>query len=102
MFRRLSRFRRSCSPLGRLKPGQSLTRDVLVRSSQPFNIASLQPQKSELSAVENAPTSATIHKVTVTLKAPDQPGPFNATLDIVSDLKDEPPAKLTVFATVTP
>jgi hypothetical protein len=88
--------------LGRLKPGQSLTKEVLVRSSQPFKITSLQPQKSDLTAVENNPSSAAFHKVSVTLKAPEQPGPYNATLEIVPDLKDEPAAKLTVFAQVAP
>jgi Protein of unknown function (DUF1573) len=89
-------------PLGRLKPGQTISREILVRSSQPFKISALQAQKPDLTAIETDPSSAAFHKVTVTLKAPEHPGPYNTTLDVVSDLKDEPPAKLTVFAQVTP
>jgi hypothetical protein len=57
---------------------------------------------SELSA--NAPEgdARTLYVVTVTLKAPSQAGPYNGQLEIGTDLKDEPPAKVAVFATVTP
>ena len=50
----------------------------------------------------NPEGSKTIHSVNFTFKAPSQPGPFHATVEVQPDLKDEPPAKVTVFATVVP
>ena len=38
----------------------------------------------------------------LTFKAPETPGPFHALIKIETDLKEEPPAELKVFATVTP
>ena len=40
------------------------------------------------------------YQVNLTFKAPAQPGPYNATVEIATDLKNELPAKLTAFATV--
>jgi len=38
----------------------------------------------------------------LTFKAPEQTGPYHATLTIETDIKDEPPALLKTFATVVP
>ena len=88
--------------LGHVKPGETVTREVLVRSSQAFKLTGLAAQRPELSASEPNPSALAFHKVTVTLKAPPTAGPYNASLEIATDLKDEPPAKLTAFATVGP
>ena len=37
-----------------------------------------------------------------TSKVPTQAGPYNAVCEISTDLKDEPPARVTLFATVVP
>jgi len=88
--------------LGHVKPGETVTREILVRSSQAFKLTGLAAQRPELSASETNPAPLAFHKVKVTLKAPATSGPYNASLEIATDLKDEPPAKLTAFATVGP
>jgi hypothetical protein len=89
--------------LGKVKAGQTVTKEVIVRSSQPFKIASLHAKKPDLNGVEATPSAAgAFHKVTLTFKAPNELGPYNTVLEVTPDLKDEPPAKLTVFATITP
>ena len=85
---------------GRVKPGQTITRDVLVRSSQKFKITDAKSAKTELSAGKAGEVEAPLQKLTITLKAPMQPGPFNAEMQVSTNLKDEPPAKFTAYATV--
>ena len=85
---------------GPLKPGQSATKVVRVRSSAPFAITRLSGSQPSLAGVEEKPASSAEHTVSVTLKAPDSTGPFHAILEVESDLKDEPPAKIKTFATV--
>jgi hypothetical protein len=88
--------------LGRVRPGQVVTQRVLVRAGQPFRLTEMKGRGSELTATAPAGEARTLYVVTVTLKAPGQPGPYNGLLEIGTDLKDEPPAKVTAFATVTP
>jgi hypothetical protein len=88
--------------LGRVRPGQEVKRNVLVKSTKPFKITGVTAQKPDLTATNTFAGAKPIHTLTITLKAPTQPGPFNATVEIATDLKDEPPAKLTTFATVVP
>lgn len=88
--------------LGQVKPGQVVTKTLLVRSSQPFKLAGIKPNRDELSAAAGDETLKPVHTVTLSFKAPAQPGPFNAVVEIASDIKDEPPVKLNAFATVVP
>lgn len=88
--------------LGHVKPGQVVKKTVLVSSSQKFKVTSATSEKPELKAVGATDEEKPFHTLTVELTAPAQPGPFNATLEISTNLKDEPPAKLTTFATVVP
>jgi hypothetical protein len=85
---------------GSLKPGQSVSKSVRVRSSSPFSIVSLSGSESALEAVEEKKEAATDHTISVTLKAPDTPGPFHAILKVESDVKDEPAAQIKTFATI--
>ena len=85
---------------GALKPGQSVSKVVRVRSSAPFTITKLSGSESAIAAVEEKGGSAPDHTVSVTLKAPDSAGPFHAILSVESDLKDEPPAQIKTFATI--
>jgi len=87
---------------GRVKAGQTITRDVLVRSSQKFKITGSTSPKGDLTASKVSDAEGPLHRVTITLKAPMQPGPYNAEMQIDTNLKDEPPAKFTAFATVVP
>lgn len=88
--------------LGRVRPGATIKKTVLVKGSQPFKITGATSARDELKAAGTIGESKPFHTVTVTLTAPNQPGPFNATLDIATDMKDEPPARLATFATVVP
>ena len=88
--------------LGPIKAGQVLKRTVLVRSAQPFKLSGVKPSKDDLTATPDADGSRPVHTLTLEFKAPAQAGPYNAVVEIETDLKDEPPAKLTAFATIVP
>lgn len=88
--------------LGRVKPGATVTKKVLVRSAQPFKLTTLKGSKDELSGKPDPEGARSLHTVDITFKAPDQAGPFNAVFEIATDLKDEPPATLRTFATIAP
>lgn len=88
--------------LGRLKPGQVVTRQVFLRASQACKVTEARPQKGEISAAQPDESARPMHPLTVTIKAPSQPGPYAAVLEIATDLADEPAAKLSAFATITP
>ncbi len=85
--------------IGRVKAGESVSKTVLVRSGQPFKVTGLKPTRDELSG-KVAEGQKTMHSVTLTFKAPAEPGPFNAVMEVQTDLKDEPPLKVAAFATV--
>jgi len=88
--------------LGRVKPGTTITKKVVVRSAQPFKLTTLKANKDELSGKPDPEGARPLHTVDITFKAPDQVGPYNAVFEITTDLKDEPPATLRTFATVAP
>jgi hypothetical protein len=89
--------------LGSVKPGQVVKKTLLVRSSQgPFKVKGVKPSKDDLTAAPVPDDSRPVHTLSVTFKAPAQPGPYNAVFEVETDLKDEPPAKLTMFANVVP
>ena len=88
--------------LGQVRAGEVVRKTVLVRSSQPFKVTGIKAEKGDLSAANVPDVARPFHALAVTLKAPTQPGPYNATLEIATDVKDEPPAKVTAFATIVP
>ncbi len=88
--------------LGRVKAGETVKRTVLVKSSQPFKVVALKPSKDELSATPDPDGARPFHKVDITFKAPAVSGPYNGVVEIETDVKDEPPARLPAFATVVP
>jgi hypothetical protein len=87
---------------GSLRPGQAVSKTVLVRSSQPFSIAKLDPSLRELQSEEAEKGSRPVHQVNLTFTAPDQAGPHHGSLKIETDIKDEPAAVLKTFANVSP
>jgi len=87
---------------GGLRPGQSVSKTVVVRSAQPFLITRLSPSQEDLQPAEDEKGSRAAHQLKLTFKAPEQTGPYHATLTIETDIKDEPPALLKTFATVVP
>jgi hypothetical protein len=96
--------------LGQVKPGQVVTKTLMVRAGQPFKITGVTLSKEDVTAAAD-PDAATpadreaekpLHTVKLTFKVPNQPGPYNAVCEIATSLKDEPPARVTLFATVAP
>ena len=88
--------------LGRVRPGEVVHRTILVRSSRPFKLVDLKASKDDLSATPDPDGARPMHSVNVTFKAPAVSGPYYAVCEIATDLKDEPTAKLSTFATITP
>jgi hypothetical protein len=88
--------------LGRLKPGQVVQTTVLVRASKPCKIVDLQTTKGAVTASGKRDASQVVHPLKVSIQAPDRPGPYAAVLEVVTDLPDEPPARLSAFATISP
>ncbi len=88
--------------LGQIKAGQVVTKDILVRSAEPFTITETAAKQGDLSATKGGETPSKLHKLTVTLKAPAQPGPTYGMLELKTSIANEPPVKLTAFATVVP
>jgi len=87
---------------GGVKPGQSIAKTILVRSSQPFSIAKLETSLPELRTEETEKGARPVHQLKLTYTAPEQTGPHHATVTIETDIKDEPPAVLKTFVTVAP
>lgn len=86
--------------LGHVRAGETIQKRVVVRSAQPFRVIDVKARKDGLS-VDRLPESQNLfHALTVSLKAPPEAGPYNSSLEITTDLKDEPPARLTAFATI--
>jgi len=87
---------------GQVRPGQSVSKVVRVRSSAPFTITKMVASRAELQTVEQTTGSGPDHTLNITLKAPATAGPYHAIVKIDSDLKDEPPAQVKTFATISP
>lgn len=88
--------------LGQLRPGQEIKKNVIVRSSQPFQITEAVARQGDITATPGGETPRALQKLTVTVKAPEQPGPYYGYLELTTSIKDEPPVKLPAFATVVP
>jgi hypothetical protein len=88
--------------LGRIKPGETVERTVIVRSSRPFKVLTARGSKAELTATTPPNDARPTHTVKLIFRAPAQTGPYNAALEVETDIQDEPPAKLMTFATITP
>ncbi|ODT99363.1 MAG: DUF1573 domain-containing protein [Planctomycetes bacterium SCN 63-9] len=87
---------------GPVKPGKSVTKIVMVRGSEPFSIKKVSPSKPELEVASPGDQTKPIHNLTLKFTAPTQAGPYHATMDVVTNLDNEPPAQLKTFATVVP
>jgi Protein of unknown function (DUF1573) len=88
--------------LGTIKAGQSLQKTVLVRSAQPFKLTEIKPSQADLTVPPVGDQSKALHTVGLSFKAPTRPGAYNAVVEFETDLKDEPAAKMTVFANIVP
>ena len=85
---------------GAIRPGQSVTKVVHVRSTTAFALTKIEANRADLQAVEQDAGSCRDHTVKLTITAPATPGPFHGVVKIESDVKDEPPALIKTFATI--
>jgi hypothetical protein len=88
--------------IGPVKAGQVVKKVVLVRSARPFKVTAVKPSTEDLTATADADAARPLHTVNVSFRAPARQGPYHAVCEISTDVKGEPPAKLTMFATVVP
>ena len=89
--------------LGTVAKGATVQKTVIVKSNKPFKLSDTKSTKGEVTAKANeASANQAVQTLTVTYKAPSTVGPDHAILEITSDIANEPPAKVTLFATVGP
>jgi hypothetical protein len=89
--------------LGQVPKGGSIQKTVIVKADKPFTIKESKATKGSVTvAVTNPASDQPIQTLNITYKAPDAVGPDHAVLEITSDIADEPPAKINLFATVSP
>jgi hypothetical protein len=88
--------------LGRVRPGQMIRKAILVRAAQPFRLAEVKASNEALSVSPDDDDARPAHTINLTFKAPERPGPYHAVCEITTDLKDEPVARVSTFATVGP
>lgn len=88
--------------LGAVKAGGVVKKRVLVSSRQTFKLTGVTADRDALTAKPDGDDAKTVHTVEITFTAPKQTGPYNGVFELATDLKDEPPAKLSTFATVVP
>lgn len=89
--------------LGTVAKGASVQKTVIVKSDKPFKLTETKAAKGGVTATANpASANQAVQTLTITYKAPDKPGPDHAILELTSDIANEPPAKVALFATVGP
>ena len=86
---------------GQVRAGQSVTKVVRVRSSSSLHHhrAGREPDRTQGCGTDDR--RRTDHTINIALQAPATAGPYHAVVKIESDLKDEPPAQIKTFATIT-
>lgn len=86
--------------LGSIKAGSEVKKTVLVKSAKPFKIVATEAKQGAISGTGASADAKALQQLTVTFKAPEKLGGANAVLKVETDLPDEPPAEVTVFATI--
>ncbi|HEV3205001.1 MAG TPA: DUF1573 domain-containing protein [Gemmataceae bacterium] len=74
--------------LGQIKAGAETERKVIVRGVKPFRITEVTGTDDHLKVQDSSPESKPVHVLTVTLKGAN-PGDFQRTLKVLTDLKEE-------------
>ncbi len=90
--------------LGQVAKGASVQKTVILKADKPFAVKETKAAKGTVTTETPAstPGDQPIRTLKITYKAPDKPGPDHAVLEITSDIPDEPPARVNLFATVSP
>ncbi len=86
--------------LGLLKPGQSVTKRLVIRASQPFRITGIECADSAFKFKKND-KAALMHLIPVTYTAGARSGKVLETIRIRTDLKSGKSATCTASATIT-
>lgn len=85
--------------LGQIKPGETVTRKVLLRASKPFEIVGVEGADDRLQA-EYPRRAERLHSVTIRFKAGDKPGTFDRPLLLKTSLESEPPVQVLTRAQI--
>lgn len=89
--------------LGTVAKGTTVEKTIILRSNLEFKVASAKATKGNASAnIVDTDQAKSLHTLKISYKAPDQPGPNHTVLEVTSDIKDEPPAIIQLFANVNP
>ncbi|MFP6691542.1 MAG: DUF1573 domain-containing protein [Pirellulales bacterium] len=71
--------------LGKLKPGQSVTKQLVVRGSSPFRITSVDCDDDECFKFVLGKTARTLHLIPVRFTAPDETGTIHREIQITAE-----------------
>ena len=83
--------------------GETVSKTVMVRSSQPFTITKLDASQVELQTADSTDKPSPLHQVKAHLQgARTERSRTTRRVTIETDIKDELPAQLKTFATVVP
>jgi hypothetical protein len=87
---------------GQVRAGETVSKVVHVRSTSPFAITKLAATRADLEPQDSKSGASGDHALSLKFKVPESAGPYHAVVKIETDLKDEPPAQVKMFATVIP
>ena len=85
---------------GILSPGQSVTKNLVIRGHAPFRVTRIACDNSNL-AFETPSETKTFHIIPVTLRCPVQPGKIKDTITIQTDIPDTPASRVCVYGEVS-
>jgi hypothetical protein len=85
--------------MGTIKPGQSVTRQVILRGKKPFHVLGVQGA-GDAFEVDPSDGSASFHKLTVRFNGTEEPGTRERTFKIQTDLADESTAEFKAIVNV--
>jgi hypothetical protein len=86
--------------MGSVKPGQTVTRQVLLRGRKPFQVLGIEGDADSFE-IDKPEGTQTFHKVTVRFVGAGEPGTRECKFKIQTDLADESTAEFKAAANVT-
>jgi hypothetical protein len=81
--------------LGHLQPGQEVTKQIVVKSAEPFRIVDIRASEQGFQFKPSADAKA-VHLVPMTFTVPNKPGKVSCTIEIVTDKNDNQTVTLPV------
>lgn len=72
--------------LGTLRPGQVVTKQLVIRSKRPFQVTDIRCSQEGFAFALPAEQSKMLHFVPITFTSPEQSGKFSAEIEIQTDL----------------